>query len=197
MTKIWDHLRPRFGPLHGRGTIILVIVACLAMMSLPARWAEAIEGSDPAPADTTPVKNASPRTDTGARPDEGHELSWEMPGRVSIYDLQLGAATRDKDHWKFLGSGKRFRAGSFKDRLTLMVRFAYRASRAEIPLKFVIRLPNSRQYEETVRLANRSGQYSYVFTVHNPEDFLGTGSVYLYYGFSIVDVLDFTITPGS
>jgi len=138
-------------------------------------------------------ENASP-----SQPGRGTgELSWEMPGRVSIYDLQFGAAVFEKDHWNFIGNARSFNAGRFGDRLTLMVRFSYHASQANIPLKFVARLPNSRQYEETVHLPGRSGQYSFPITIHNPEGFLGSGSVYLYYGFSTVDVLDFTIMPGT
>lgn len=125
------------------------------------------------------------------------ELSWEMPGRVSIYDLEFGPAVYKENQWKMLGNGRTFSAGSSGDRMTLMVRFSYSASQSEIPLKFVVKLPDSRQYEETIRLEGRRGNYSYYFTVHHPEDFLGAGSIYLYYGFSIVDVLDFTIAPGS
>jgi hypothetical protein len=125
------------------------------------------------------------------------QLSWEIPGRVSIYDLQFGAAVFEKDHWNFLGNARSFNAGLFGDRLTLMVRFSYAASQPDIPLKFVARLPNSRQFEETVHLPGRSGNYSFPITIHNPGDFLGSGSVYLYYGFSTVDVLDFTIMPGT
>jgi hypothetical protein len=128
---------------------------------------------------------------------DGGGLSWEMPGRVSIYDLQFGPAALKDREWKFLGNSRTFKAGSFGERLVLMVRFSYTASGAEVPLKFVIRLPGSRQYEETVHLSSRRGQYSYHFTIHRPEDFRGSGSVYLYYGFSIVDVLDFSIVPGS
>ncbi|HMK35895.1 MAG TPA: hypothetical protein VK463_12555 [Desulfomonilaceae bacterium] len=124
------------------------------------------------------------------------ELSWEMPGRVSIYDLQFGPAVFRDNQWQFQGNSRTFNAGVFGERLTLMVRFSYNGSRSEIPLKFIVKLPDSRQYEETVHLLSRRGNYTYQFTIHRPEDFLGSGSVYLYYGFSIVDVLDFTIVPG-
>jgi hypothetical protein len=127
----------------------------------------------------------------------GGELSWEMPGRLSIYDLQLGPAVNKDGDWKFLGNIRTFDASQYEGRLILMVRFSYYGSRSGIPLKFVIKLPQSRPYEQTVNLANRRGQYSYRFTIHNPEEFVGSGSVYLYYGFSIVDALDFTIRPGS
>ena len=120
-----------------------------------------------------------------------------MPGRVSIYNLEFGPAILKDSEWKFVGNSRTFNAGLYKDRLTLMVRFSYFGSRTEIPLKFVIKLPDSRQYDETVSLLNRKGEYTYHFTIHRPEDFLGSGSIYLYYGFSIVDVLDFTIVPGS
>jgi len=125
------------------------------------------------------------------------EVSWEMPGRVSIYDLEFGQAVYKDNLWQLQSNGRTFNSGSCGGRLTLMVKFSYSVSQAEVPLKFVVKLPNSRQYEETVRLEDRRGNYSYCFTVHHPEDFLGDGSVYIYYGFSIVDVLDFTIAPGS
>jgi hypothetical protein len=125
------------------------------------------------------------------------ELSWEMPGRFSIYDLQLGPAVMQNNEWKFLSDSRTLNAESFGQRLTMMVRFSYKGSRADIPVKFVVKLPGARQYEETVQLASSQGQYSYKFTVHNPKDFVGNGSVYLYFGFSIVDALDFTIMPGG
>lgn len=134
--------------------------------------------------------------DSNSKKDRG-ELSWELPGRVSIYDLQLGPAVLKDNQWQFMGNNRTLNAGLFGERLTLMVRFSYSGSGSEVPIKFVIRLPGSRPYEETVRLASRRGNYSYQFTVHRPEDFVGSGSVYLYYGFSMVDVLDFTIVPGS
>ena len=170
---------------------------CLLLIAMPFvkdAWAQQSPPGSPG------VGKVSAREDEPkVVPDrkDGGELSWEMPGRVSIYDLQFGPATLKDRAWKFLGNSRTFKAGSFGDRLTLMVRFSYTASGAEIPLKFVIRLPGSRQYEERVHLSSRRGQYSYHFTIHRPEDFLGSGSVYLYYGFSIVDVLDFSIVPGS
>ncbi len=134
------------------------------------------------------AEKASPKEAVG-------EFSWEMPGRVSIYDLQFGPAVLQNNEWKFVSNGRTFHAGPAGERLTLMVRFAYKGSRADIPVKFVIKLSGSRQYEETVQLMGHQGLYSYRFTIHNPEDFVGNGSIYLYYGFSIVDVLDFTIMP--
>jgi hypothetical protein len=125
------------------------------------------------------------------------EFSWQMPGRVSIHDLQFGAAERKSGHWEFLGNNRSFSAGVYKNRLTLMVRFSYMGSKPDTEIKFIIRLPGARHYEETVRLGSRSGQFSYRFTIHNPENFIGTGSVSLYYGFSMVDLLDFTIMPGT
>ncbi len=152
-------------------------------------------------ADTTapknPIVDAVKKKTPGSDETPGRELSWEMPGRLSIYDLQFGPAIAQDNGWKFLGNSRTFNAGLFGDRLTLIVRFSYRASTSDTPLKFVIKLPDSRQYEETVRLASRQGQFDYHFTIHRPEDFLGSGMIYLYYGFSIVDVLDFTIMPGS
>ncbi|MDQ7785482.1 MAG: hypothetical protein RDU20_21550 [Desulfomonilaceae bacterium] len=138
----------------------------------------------------TPVRQDPPKVDDA-------QLSWEIPGRVSIYSLEFGPALWKGNEWEFVGNSRTFNAGQYKDRLTLMVRFSYFGSRSEIPLKFVIKLPDSRQYDETVSLLSRRGQYTYHFTIHRPEDFLGSGSVYLYYGFSMVDVLDFTIVPGS
>jgi hypothetical protein len=132
-----------------------------------------------------------------AKKQPGGEFSWEMPGRVSIYDLQFGPAVLKDNKWKFLNNIRTFNAGKFDGRLTLMVRFSYKGSKSDIPLKFIIRLPGARQYEETVRLPKQEGQYTYKFTIQNPEDFVGSGSVYVYYGFSMVDVLDFTIIPGA
>ncbi|MCL5126417.1 MAG: hypothetical protein M1511_18350 [Deltaproteobacteria bacterium] len=139
------------------------------------------------------VKKNVPKNDESQR----HELFWEMPGRLSIYDLQFGPAVAQQNKWKFLGNSRTFNAGLFGDRLTLVVRFSYRASTPDTLLKFVIKLPEARQYEETVRLTSHQGDLDYHFTIHKPEDFLGSGMIYLYYGFSIVDVLDFTIMPGS
>jgi hypothetical protein len=134
--------------------------------------------------------------DPGEKDPEG-EFSWEMPGRVSIYDLQFGPAALKDKKWELASNDRTFKAGTFKDRLTLMVRFAYKSSKADAPIKFIIKLPGARQYEETVLLSNHAGKQSYKFTIHDPENFIGSGSVYLYYGFSMVDVLDFTIIPGS
>ena len=134
---------------------------------------------------------------TATAKEAGGELSWEMPGRLSIYDLQLGPAVKKDGDYQFLGNIRTFDAKRYGNRLILMVRFSYYGSRSGIPLKFVIKLPQSRPFEQTVNLANRRGQYSYRFTIHNPEEFVGSGSVYLYYGFSIVDALDFTIRAGS
>jgi hypothetical protein len=125
------------------------------------------------------------------------DKTWELPGRIAIYDLQFGPAILKDAKWTFLGNTRTFRADAYGDRLTFMVRFAYKSSRSDIPLKFVIKLPDSRQYEKTVNLSSRNGQYAYRFSIHRPEDFLGSGSIYLYYGFSIVDVLDFTLIPGA
>lgn len=130
-------------------------------------------------------------------PQTGQDTkNWEMPGRISIYGLQFGPAVLKDDEWNFLGNMRSFDAGLFGERLTLMVKFSYRSSRPDIPLRFVIKLPEARQYEETVNLTNKEGEFTYKFTVHEPSKFLGAGSLYLYYGFSIVDVLDFTILPG-
>jgi len=139
---------------------------------------------------------AAGRTETAAT-EEGGELAWEMPGRLSIYDLQFGPAVLKDRKWEFLGNKRTFNAATSPDKLTLMIRFNYQGTRPKIPVKFVIKLPQSRQYEETVNLRESRGHYAYHFTIQRPEDFVGSGSVYLYYGFSIVDVLDFTILPGS
>ncbi|AFM26006.1 hypothetical protein [Desulfomonile tiedjei] len=128
---------------------------------------------------------------------EGGELAWEIPGRIAIYDLQFGPALFKDDKFQFVANTRTFNTDQYPDRLTLMIRFSYVGSRSESPLKFVIKLPNSRQYEETVHLTNKRGNHTYHFTVQRPTDFLGAGSVYIYYGFNIVDVLDFTIVPGS
>ena len=138
-----------------------------------------------------------PRISAAKDKDALSDFSWEMPGRVSIYDLQFGPAVLKDKRWDFLGNMRSFSAGEFKGRLTLMVRFSYRGAKEEIPIKFIIRLPGARQYEEEVKLTKREGRYSYKFTIHHPENFIGSGSVYLYYGFSMVDVLAFTIMPGS
>jgi hypothetical protein len=145
----------------------------------------------------TPSVETSKKKPASADETPGRELSWEMPGRLSIYDLQFGPAIPQDHGWKFLGNSRTFNAGLFGDRLILMIRFSFRSSTSDTPLKFVVKLPDSRQYEETVRLTNRQGMFNYHFTIHRPEDFLGSGMIYIYYGFSIVDVLDFTIMPGS
>jgi hypothetical protein len=137
------------------------------------------------------------RSKVPADKDAPGEFSWELPGRVSIYDLQFGPAVLKDKKWEFLGNVRSFSAGEYKERLTLMVQFSYKGSKADIPIKFIIKLPGARQYEETVHLTKREGRYSYQFTIHNPENFIGSGSVYLYYGFSMVDVLPFTVMPGS
>jgi len=138
----------------------------------------------------------APANDAGAK-EQKDGLSWEMPGRLSIYDLQFGPAVLKDSRWKFLGNRRRLDASRFPERLTLMVRFSYNSSRSGTPLKFVIKLPQSRQYEEVVHLGNRQGRFVYKFTIHHPDEFIGSGSVYLYYGFSIVDMFDFTIVAGS
>jgi len=130
------------------------------------------------------------------RPASQGSFSWEMPGRVSILDLQFGPAVYKDGQLRFGEDKRSINIDQFPDRLTLAVRFSYRSSQSEVPLKFMIRLPDARQYEETVRLPSRSGNYTYHFTIQNPRDFLGTGYIYLYYGFSIVDVLDFNIYAG-
>lgn len=145
-------------------------------------------------------EEATPAPTTSAAPpvtETPGELSWQMPGKVSIYNLQFGPAIFKDDEWQFVGESRTINVSDYKDRLTLMVRFSYQGTRSEIPLKFVIRLPDSRQYEDTVTLVNHQGPYTYHFTIHDPAQFLGSGSVYLYYGFSIIDVLDFTIVSGS
>ncbi|MBI5569990.1 MAG: hypothetical protein HY914_08605 [Desulfomonile tiedjei] len=136
-------------------------------------------------------------TESAKDKDGDAEFTWQMPGRVSIHDLQFGSAEWKDGRWEFLGNNRSFSAGVFKNRLTLMVRFSYMGSKPDTEIKFIVRLPGARHYEETVRLASRSGQFSYRFTIHNPENFIGTGSVSLYYGFSMVDLLDFTIMPGT
>ncbi len=95
-------------------------------------------------AQTSTAKEARAQ-DAGGKKDRG-ELSWEMPGRVSIYDLQLGPAVLKDNQWQFMGNNRTLNAGLYGERLTLMVRFSYNGSGADVPLKFVIRLPGSRQY---------------------------------------------------
>jgi len=179
----------RLSTLGGVIGLVVALVGHPALVAAPA----AQQGLGPR--ENSTVEPTVPRD---ANPKEGsHEFSWERPGTVSIYDLQFGSAELKDNQLELADSNRTFSAGQYADRLILMVRFSYRASRREIPLKFVIRLPEARQYEETVRLPNMKGQYSFHFTIQRPGDFLGTGFVYLYYGFSIVDVLDFTIMPGS
>jgi hypothetical protein len=132
----------------------------------------------------------------GAREGPGG-LAWEMPGRLSIHDIQFGPVSWKDKKWEFLGNIRTINASRHPERLTLMVKFSYTGSRPPIPVKLVIRLPQCRQFEETVNLREADGVYSYMFTMHRPEEFVGAGSVYLYYGFSIIDVLDFTIRHGS
>ena len=50
------------------------------------------------------------------------------------------------NEWSFVDKVRTMDAGKFADRLTLMVRFSYKGSKSEIPLKFIIRLPGARQY---------------------------------------------------
>ncbi len=125
------------------------------------------------------------------------EKSWEIPGRLAIHNLELGPAVLKDGTWHFLGDSRIFSAKEFDRRLTLMVRFSYEGARTEVPLKFMIRLPDSRMYEEQVVLTGHKGEYNYMFTIQHPEDFQGSGSVYLYYGFSFVDALNFAITGSS
>lgn len=180
---------------HTIGIVATVICLASVLMLHPEHvTAQTSEERPTAAQDSAAEPQPSKETDFK---EGGHEFSWERPGTVSIYDLQFGPAAIKENQVQFVGSNRTFSAGQFGDRLILMVRFSYRASRREIPLKFVIRLPEARQYEETVRLPNTKGQYEFHFTVQRPGDFVGTGFVYLYYGFSIVDVLDFTIMPGS
>lgn len=189
MILLWDRVRRCIGSVLYACT--LVGMAGWLVTANPVGVMAAEEDQGPAkPAVEAP---APPTSDS----QSGGGLSWELPGRVSIYDLQFGAAVFKDNEWKFLGNARRFSASRFGKRLTLTIRFSYSGSRADIPLKFIVKLPDSRQYEETVHLSSRRGKYVYRFTVHRPTDFLGSGSIYLYYGFSIVDVLDFSILPGS
>jgi hypothetical protein len=128
---------------------------------------------------------------------KGRELSWEIAGRVAIYDLQLGPAVKKDNGWVFLGDSRKINAAEYHSRLTLMLRFSYEGTRPDSQLRIVIRLPKSRQYEEKLTLRDPKGEFSYAFTIHQPEEFVGNGSVYLYYGFNLVDVLGFTIIPGT
>jgi len=173
----WRFVVRRFTPMF-------MVWLCLGLVALPSFAAEEQPATAPVPA-PTPLKQPL------------GELPREMPYRVSIRDVQFGRAVFKDNEWKLLGESRTFNAGVHKDRLTLMIRFSYSSSRSEIPIKIAIRLPDSRQYDETINLVGRRGQYTYHFTIHNPENFLGSGSVYLYYGLSIVEVLDFTIVPGT
>ncbi|MDD3472834.1 MAG: hypothetical protein PHS86_08635 [Syntrophaceae bacterium] len=175
--------------------LFITILASVALIGTPNNLVQgqtSVSKQDP----TSPVAKQEQSLKKTLDFNNG-ELSWEMPGRLSIYDLQLGSAALEEGEWKFLGASRTFNAGLFKDRLTIMIRFMYKATSTEIPLKFVIKLPDSRQYEETVKLTGKNGHFNYQFTIHKPEEFLGAGMVYVYYGFNIVDVLDFTIVPGS
>jgi len=166
----------------------LLLMAGLSCVLLSATIASAVSGEAAEQGDQAKRQSADKKSG---------EWFWEMPGRVSLYGLQFGPAVMKDNAWSFVGTGRTFNARQFSDRLTLMIRFSYTASRSDTPLKFIIKLPDSRQYEESVTLLNRKGQYTLHFTIHRPEDFLGSGSLYIYYGFSIVDVLDFTIVAGS
>jgi hypothetical protein len=183
-------------PQLGLKTLRLLIIVGISLLLTYPLSSKLVQAADPMASKNPNSDVTKKKTPTGEE-TPGRELSWEMPGRLSIYDLQFGPAIAQDQGWKFLGNSRTFNAGLFGDRLTLMVRFSYRASASDTPLKFVIKLPESRQYEETVRLSSRQGQFNYHFTIHRPEDFLGSGMIYLYYGFSIVDVLDFNIMPGS
>jgi len=180
------------GILIGTAARAICLIAVMTLISdlAPAQTSSGSPG-------TAPSVSAEPSPKESDAKEEGHEFWWERPGTVSIYDLQFGPAELKDNHFQFTGSNRTFSAGQYGDRLILLVRFSYRASRREIPLKFVIRLPEARQYEETIRLPSTKGSYDFHFTVQRPGDFVGTGFVYLYYGVSIVDVLDFTIMPAS
>lgn len=166
---------------HGSALFAVLIVCASLVLAIPA---SRVTGDElPWPGVTESI------------PDQGS--SWKMRGRVSIHNLQFGPATlRDKD-WHFLGNTRTFNAGAYGDRLTLMIRFGYRGLNPDNQLKFIIKLPAARPYEDIVRLPDRQGTYTYRFTIHDPAGFLGSGSVYLYYGFSLVSAFDFTIMPGS
>ena len=191
-----------FGSTHverlSRRTWLKLVISVIAV-AVAVLWGQS-DAQTPA-AKPSGGNYSATRQEPGSKKSSGTEgsgaLSWEMPGRLSIYDLQLGAAVLDDADWKFMGASRTFNAGLYGDRLTIMVRFSYKATSSEIPLKFVIKLPDSRQHEETVKLQGKNGNYNYQFTIHKPEEFLGAGMIYLYYGFNIVDVLDFTIVPGA
>lgn len=178
------------------GFRLILILCVLFFLKTEAQCQSPAQGSKQSSQSPNTTKQ-DPNSKKNSGIEGNGELSWEMPGRLSIYDLQLGSAALEESDWKFLGASRTFNAGLYGDRLTIMVRFSYKATSTEIPLKFVIKLPDSRQYEETVKLPGKNGHYNYQFTIHRPEEFLGAAMIYLYYGFNIVDVLDFTIVPGS
>ncbi len=120
-------------------------------------------------------------------------LAWQLPGKLSIYDLQFGPAVVKDDTWTFSSHSRTYNVSNFPNRLALMIRFHYNGSRSGLPVRFIIRLPHTREFEETVHLRDRRGQYAYRFTIHRPEEFIGTGAVLVYHGLSLVDVLEFTI----
>ena len=64
-----------------------------------------------ADAQTSPAKEARGQ-DAGGKKDRG-ELSWEMPGRVSIYDLQLGPAVLTDNQWQFKGNNRTLNTGLY------------------------------------------------------------------------------------
>jgi hypothetical protein len=168
-------------------------IVLLVFVSLPLFWGgsicDPVYGARDSSSDSNPTNEVKDHRKT--------EFSWEMPGRLSVHDLQFGAAILKSGELEFQGNSRTFDAGAYGDRLTLMVRFLYKTSRSDRPIRLVVKVPNSRQHEETIRLEKGAGQCSFHFTIQRPEDFVGNGSVYIYYGFSIVDVLDFTIMPGS
>jgi hypothetical protein len=122
---------------------------------------------------------------------------WEMPGRLAVHSIEFGPAVFKGRKWELLEDTRSVSVTRETGKLTLMIRFNYSAGYLPAPVKFSIKLPDARLYEETVNLNAQRGQCVYRFTVHNPEEFIGTMSIYLYYGVSIVDVLTFAIRPGS
>ena len=48
---------------------------------------------------------------SSAKKEAGGELSWEMPGRVSIYDLQFGPAVFKNNEWNFVDNIRTIRRG--------------------------------------------------------------------------------------
>ena len=131
-----------------RPVISLILAACFLL----------------AGAQTSTAKEARAQ-DAGGKKDRG-ELSWEMPGRVSIYDLQLGPAVLKDNQWQFMGNNRTLNAGLYGERLTLMVRFSYNGSGSDVPLKFVIRLPGSRQYRGN--RTPRQPPRKLLLSVHHP-----------------------------